>query len=116
MTTPGHTPNEARDLIRAEIDKLKSADVSDDELARVKARAKADLIRSLADNPGLAQQLATAQARFGDWREIFRRVERIDRLTKADIRRVANATFTSTNRTVGVIESTQMAATPAAAK
>jgi predicted Zn-dependent peptidase len=116
MTTPGHTPSEARDLIRAEIDKLKSGDVSDDELARVKARAKADLVRSLADNPGLAQQLATAQARFGDWREIFRRVERIDRLTKADIRRVANATFTSTNRTVGVIESTQMAATPAAAK
>jgi hypothetical protein len=37
-------------------------------------------------------------------------------VSKADIRRVANATFTVGNRTVGIIESTQMAAEPAAAK
>jgi len=31
-------------------------------------------------------------------------VDRIDKVTKADIRRVANDTFQDTNRTVGVIE------------
>jgi hypothetical protein len=31
-------------------------------------------------------------------------VDRIDKVTKADIRRVANETFNDTNRTVGVIE------------
>jgi hypothetical protein len=31
-------------------------------------------------------------------------VDRIDKVTKADIRRVANETFVDTNRTVGVIE------------
>ena len=30
--------------------------------------------------------------------------ERIEKVTKADIRRVANQTFTSDNRTVGIIE------------
>ncbi|MGC2770194.1 MAG: hypothetical protein WA232_00765, partial [Candidatus Sulfotelmatobacter sp.] len=39
-----------------------------------------------------------------DWRELFRSVDRIDKVTKADIRRVANETFNENNRTVGVIE------------
>jgi predicted Zn-dependent peptidase len=58
----------------------------------------------LDDNGGLAQQLATFQALFGDWRELFYNVERIDKVSKADIRRVANQTFVPTNRTVGTIE------------
>jgi predicted Zn-dependent peptidase len=110
MTTPGHTPAEARDLIRAEVERLRSEEVTDEELAMVKVRAKADLIRGLGDNSGLAMQLAVAQARYGDWKELFRRVDRIDRVTKADIRRVAEATFVATNRTVGIIESTALAA------
>ena len=70
----------------------------------IKTRAKANLIRGLADNEGLATQLAIYQTRYGDWRELFRSVDRIDKVTKADIRRVANETFNDTNRTVGVIE------------
>ena len=62
----------------------------------IKTRAKADLIRGLADNQGLAQQLAIYQTRYGDWRELFRQVDRIDKVTKADIRRVANQTFSRT--------------------
>jgi hypothetical protein len=51
-------------------------------------------------------QLVNYQTRYGDWRELFRSVDRIEKVTKADIRRVANETFTDTNRTVGVIETT----------
>ena len=109
IPTPGHTPAEMRDALRAEIDRLKKEDVTDDELQMVKTRAKANLIRGLGSNSGLAGQLATYQARFGDWRELFHQVEKIDKVTKADIRRVANATFVENNRTVGIIESTQMA-------
>jgi predicted Zn-dependent peptidase len=101
---PGHTPQEMADAIHAEIDRLKKEDISDDELEMIKTRSKANLIRGLADNEGLATQLATYQTRYGDWRELFRSVDRIDKVTKADIRRVANETFTDTNRTVGVIE------------
>jgi predicted Zn-dependent peptidase len=101
---PGHTTQEVADGIHAEIDRLKKEDISDDELKMIKTRTKANLIRGLADNEGLASQLATYQARYGDWRELFRSVEHIDQVTKADIRRVANATFVDTNRTIGVIE------------
>ena len=104
VPVPGHTPQELGDAIHAEIDRIKKEDISDEELKMIKTRAKADLIRGLADNAGLAQQLAIYQSRYGDWRELFRSVDRIDKVTKADIRRVANAIFVDTNRTVGVIE------------
>lgn len=109
VPTPGHTTEEIRDAIRAEVERLKNEDVTDDELRMVKTRAKANLIRQLDSNQGLAFQLGAAQARFGDWRDVFRQVERIDKVTKQDVRRVANATFVPSNRTVGMIESTQMA-------
>src|SRR5580765_4048552 len=101
---PGHTPQEMADAIHVEIEKLKKEDISDDELKMIKTRSKANLIRGLADNQGLATQLAIYQTRYGDWRELFRSVDRIDQVTKADIRRIANEVFVDTNRTVGVIE------------
>src|SRR5207302_1804246 len=101
---PGHTPQEVGDAIHVEIERLKKEDISDDDLKMIKTRTKANLIRGLAENTGLAQQLAFYQTRYGDWRELFRSVDRIDKVTKADIRRVANEIFVDTNRTVGVIE------------
>jgi predicted Zn-dependent peptidase len=109
VPVPGHTPEEMQKAIRAEIEKLRTQDVTDDELAMFKTRARADLLRGLANNAGLASQIAIFQARFGDWRELFRQLDRYDKVTKADIRRVASRTFVEENRTVGVIESTRPA-------
>jgi len=116
VSTPGHTPEEIRDAIHTEIDRVKKEDISDNELQMIKTRAKADLIRGLGDNEGLAFQLGTAQSLYGDWRGLFRHVDEIGQVSKADIRRVANATFVDNNRTVGMIESTQLAQAPAAGK
>jgi len=109
---PGHTTDEVAKAIHEEIEKLRTQEISDDELKMIKTRAKANLIRGLADNGGLASQLAIYQTRYGDWKELFRSVDRIDAVTKADIKRVASQTFVPTNRTVGVIET---AAPPAGA-
>ena len=76
------------------------------ELQMAKIRAKAALIRGLGDNSSLAQQLSYYQTRFGDWRELFHQVKRIESVRKEDVRRVANAAFVASNRTVGIIEST----------
>jgi predicted Zn-dependent peptidase len=103
---PGHTTQEMGDAIHVEIERLKKEDITDEELRMIKTRTKANLIRGLGDNEGLATQLAIYQTRYGDWRELFRSVDHIDKVTKADIRRVANETFKETNRTVGVIETT----------
>jgi predicted Zn-dependent peptidase len=101
---PGHSPDEMRAAIHKELDRLKNEDVSDAELLRFKTRARADLLRGLADNEGLAHQLAEYQTRYGDWRQLFRDLDKIDAVNKADIRRVANKIFTDSNRTSARIE------------
>ena len=101
--TPGNSAEVVRDAIRAEIERIKTEPISDEELEMVKTRAKADLLRSLDSNFGMAQQLATYQTLFGDWRELFRSVERIEAVTKEDILRVANEAFEPTNRTSAMI-------------
>jgi predicted Zn-dependent peptidase len=100
-----------RDAIHREIDKFKTVDVTDEELAMFKTRTRAALLRGLADNQGLANSLTTYQTRYGDWRELFRQLDRVDKVTKADIRRVANQVFVASNRTEAWIESEAPAAT-----
>jgi predicted Zn-dependent peptidase len=109
---PGHTTEEMRQAIHTEIERLKNSDVSDEELKMVKTRAKANLIRGLGDNAGMAFQLGLYQLRYGDWRELFRSVEHIDKVSKEDIRRIANKTFQPTNRTVGIIQTVPGAPNP----
>src|SRR5208283_2913684 len=101
---PGHTPAEMRDAIHKEIDRLKTADVTDDELQMYKTRTRADLLRGLADNQGLANSLAGYQTRYGDWRELFLQLDRVDKVSKDDIRRVANKVFVDSNRTSAEID------------
>ena len=112
----GHTAEQMAGPIHEEIEKLKTQDVTDEELQSIKTRAKADLIRGLANDQGLAGQLGEYQALYGDWRQLFRQIDEIDKVTKADIRRVANKTFREENRTVAVIDTAPpKPATPAPA-
>ncbi len=111
----GHTAADIAGPLHAQIDRLKNEDVTADELQSIKTRAKAALLRSLDSNSGLAENLASVQTRYGDWRELFRDLDRIDKVTAADIRRVSNATFVATNRTVGMVEKATPPA-PVAAK
>ena len=104
VPVPGKTPAQMRDAIHKEIEKLKTTDVTDDELAMFKTRARADLLRGLGDNQGLANALAEYQTRYGDWRELFKELDKVDKVSKADIRRVANQVFVESNRTEAWIE------------
>jgi predicted Zn-dependent peptidase len=110
---PGHKPDEMAEAIHHEIERLKTEDISDEELKMIRTRAKANLLRGLDSNEGLATQLALFQTRYGDWRELFRQVDNLEKVSKADIRRVANQTFVPVNRTVGIIETAVPPAQPA---
>jgi predicted Zn-dependent peptidase len=110
---PGHTTDEVAAAIHVEIERLKNEDITDEELKMIRTRAKANLLRGLDDNEGLASNLALFETRYGDWRELFHQVENLDKVSKADIRRVANKTFVATNRTVGIIETVAPPPAPA---
>ncbi len=103
VTSPGHTAAESEKAIDEQIDRLKKEKISDDLLQQVKTRARAGVVRGLRSNAGLAAALAENQAIEGDWRQIFRDIDEIGKVTAADIQRVANQYFQKRNRTVGVI-------------
>jgi predicted Zn-dependent peptidase len=107
MPNRGRTNAECEVAVDAEIARMRNEPASSDELAGVKARAKASLISRLSDNMGLAEELAATENLRGDWRLLFRELDEIDRVTAADVQRVAQKTFVKSNRTVGVIETSR---------
>jgi predicted Zn-dependent peptidase len=102
-------PNQGVDLdtlettILEEISKIKNGDLTQQELDRVRTNARANLIRSLDSNSGLASALASAESQRGDWKKVFTDLDELDSVTLEDLQRVANEYLTKDNRTVGRI-------------
>lgn len=102
-----HTNQECEQAIYAEIERLKTEPVSSEELKKAKTRSRADLIRQLDSSSGLAAELTFYEVVTGDWRNLFKQLDKIEKVEASDIQRVAKEYFTSKNRTVGVIETTK---------
>jgi predicted Zn-dependent peptidase len=51
----------------------------------------------------MAGALLEYENKTGDWRNLFKQIDRIAAITPADIQRVAKATFKPENRTIGRI-------------
>ena len=101
LTAPGHTVEEVAKALHQEIERLTNEPVSDLELERAKTKARADLLRSLDSNSGMASLLVEYQVKTGSWQNLFKQLESIESVTPADIQRIAQATFVPENRTTG---------------
>ncbi|MCE1246671.1 MAG: insulinase family protein [Firmicutes bacterium] len=85
--------------IYAELDKLKTEPVTQQELDKVHNRIDLNYVR-LLDNPmAIAQSIAQAQAWTGDWQNLDDR-EKLKKVTPEDIMQVAKKYFTEDNRTI----------------
>jgi predicted Zn-dependent peptidase len=109
LTAPGKTNAEVEKAMNAQIDKLKTEPVSQEELDGVKTRFRAALISQFKSNQAMASDLAEYQVLTGDWRNLFRFLDQINAVTPADIQRVAKLTFVPGNETIGVIEPLEVA-------
>ncbi len=103
LTAPGRTVEEVAKALRTELERLKTQPVATEELERVKTQARAGLLRSLDSNMGMAQLLTEYEVKTGTWRNLFTEIDKIAAVTPADIQRVAKATLTPENRTIGKI-------------
>lgn len=92
--------------LEEEIQRIKDGDISKQELERVKTNIRANFIRGLDSNQGLAQRLASNQAIHGDWTHVFDELEMMESVTIEDIQRVAQKYLVKKNRTVGMIKNT----------
>lgn len=103
LTAPGHTVDEVAASLSKEIERLKTEPVAALDLDRVKTQARADLLRSLDSNMGMAMSLVDYEVKTGSWRNLFKQLEAIATVTPAEIQRVAKETFQPQNRTIGRI-------------
>ena len=105
-----------RDVMIAEIEKIGDEGVSDEEVERVLQQVATQREKELANTTGLAVQLSNWAAQ-GDWRLFFLYRDRIEKVTAADVQRVAKQYLRQSNRTVGMFiptEEPQLVKIPAA--
>ncbi len=101
----GKSLKQNEDALDKVLDQIRNQKVNDQTLARVKTKARAGLIRQLDSNAGLANQLASYQGTYGDWRKLFTSLEDIEKVTTDDVQRVARTYFTRMNQTSAYLKS-----------
>jgi len=86
----------------AEIDKLVREGVSAEELNRARSQALADFWRALTTIDGKAHALGQYAVLRGGYRNLFDAPKQYEKVTAADIQKLAAEFLSKTNRTVGV--------------
>ncbi len=97
----GHQPQEVEQGIYETIEKLKQEEVPAEELQKVKNNFAASEFRRLSSNFAILMQLIMNDGN-GHWQEINEAGPKLQAVTAADIKRVANAYLTKENRTVAI--------------
>ena len=97
----GHKPEEVEQGIYDNFAKLQQEEVPAEELQKVKNNFAAGEYRRLSANFPILHQIIYYDGE-GDWREINAAGAKIQAVTAADLKRVANEYFTKENRTVAI--------------
>lgn len=93
MPKKGQTLQEVRDLLLSEIDKLKKGEFSDDLLPSVINNYKRRYYKSLDNNQFRAKSFVDAFINDVDWKQVTGKLDRISKISKADIVSFANRFF-----------------------
>jgi predicted Zn-dependent peptidase len=101
LPAPGVTLEQLAVSLQAELTKIQQEPVSPTELERVKKQFKSETLAALGSNEYMANFLVETDVKFGSWQKLFEALDKLNAVTAADIQRVARATFTEANRTVG---------------
>lgn len=96
----GHTGEEARERVFAQIERVAEEGVTDRELQKARNRIRSYFVFGLQSNLQRSQRLAEYEMYYGDAQVIREEMDRYMAVTSDDIRRVAGQYFAPTNRTV----------------
>ncbi len=91
---------DAEKSITAEIDRIKTETISDDEFQKLRNQVENDFVSSNSRVAGIAESLANYKMYFGDANLINTELQRYLAVTKEDIKKVANKYYGKDNRVV----------------
>ena len=99
----GIQPEAVEKALYDELDKAKAQPVSDQELEKAKNILLANFYRQMKTIDGRANTLGSYEVFFGDYKKLFTAAADYSRVTKEDVRRVAQKYFSDKNRTVATL-------------
>ena len=100
--TDGKTPADLEAGLHAEIERIKTTEAPPEELQKVKNNFAAGEYRKLANNHAIMQALLRYDG-VGRWQEINEAGPKLQAVTVADVKRVANTYLTKENRNVATV-------------
>ncbi|MGB4598526.1 MAG: pitrilysin family protein [Trichlorobacter sp.] len=98
-----HSAAEVEQALLAELEHLKEQPVTQRELQQVLNKLEFEETRQMGTNGGLARNLTEYEAVTGSWRFLTGYRAKVEKVTPADLQRVARDYFTRENRIVGTL-------------
>jgi len=99
----GVDPQSVEKAMFEEIERVRKEEVTDQELEKAKNIALASFYRQMSTINGRANTLGAYEVFFGDYHKLFSAVDSYNKVSKADVQRVAQKYFGEKNRTVATL-------------
>jgi predicted Zn-dependent peptidase len=99
----GIEPTDCEKALYDELAKIIADSVTEAELTKAKNQSLADFYRSTQTIDGRCDTIGTYEVFFGDYKKLFSVTEEMNKVTVADIQRVAKEYFGENNRTVATL-------------
>ncbi|HVG40569.1 MAG TPA: pitrilysin family protein [Chitinophagaceae bacterium] len=104
VTNKGKNVEDVEKAIYTELEKIKKEGITENELQKVKNQKLIEFYNNVETINGKSNNLGTYEVFFGDYNKMFDAPAAYNKVTIADIKRVANEYMKKSNRTVGILK------------
>ena len=104
VTNKGVKHEDLENAIYKEIDKIKTEGITEKELQKIKNQKLMAFYGQVETINGKSNNLGTYEVFFGDYKKMFDAPTNYNKVTVADVQKVAKKYFSKSNRTVGVLK------------
>lgn len=112
VPAPGKDYDAVQQAVLAEIEKVKTEGISQDELDRVRANLTSDFIYRMRSNASLADELSYYETITGDYRTLFKLYADLEKATPADVQASARKYLTAGRMMTGRLVPPQAGGAP----
>jgi predicted Zn-dependent peptidase len=100
IANQGVDSNELKDLIDREINRVKDSLITDEEMLKLQNQVETDYVNQNATDEGISENLAYYYTIYGNPGAINTELDKLMKVTKEDIKRVADKYLNNNNRVV----------------
>jgi zinc protease len=95
---------DVENAVYEEIEKIKTSGITETELQKIKNQKLMEFYSQVETINGKSNNIGTYEVFFGDYKKMFDAPAAYNKITVADIQRVAKKYFTKSQRTVGILK------------